>query len=154
MFSLLEHFPDDYRDLPNIRSLYWSTMLKKAYTAAGNKPLPDDHRVHIGLHRMLVFHYYWLISSLQDKPGWNYVKRDLPRAARKVSELLHVSTEIAQKMAQFETGYRSQIHEEDAYACAEVVQAYWRHPGDPLVRNPGTCTAQYADALRAVDARN
>ncbi|MGF6792339.1 type VI secretion system Vgr family protein [Paraburkholderia sp. 35.1] len=154
MLSLLQHFPDDYRELPNIRLVYWSTMLKKAYTAAGNTPLPDDHRVHIGLHRMLVFHYYWLISCMQDKPGWEYVRRDLPSAERKVCDLLNVSAETAQKMVQFETGYRSQIHEEDAYACAEVVQAYWRNPGDPLVRNPGTCTAQYADALRIVGARS
>jgi type VI secretion system secreted protein VgrG len=154
MLSLLRHFPDDYRDLPNIQTVYSSAMLKSAFTSAGNTPLPDDHRVHIGLHRMLVFHYYWLISYLQDKPGWEYVRRDLPLAVRKVCELLNVSAETAQKMAKFETGYRSQLHEEDAYACAEVVQAYWRNLGDPLVRNPGTCTAQYADALRIVGARS
>ncbi|APA85472.1 type VI secretion system tip protein VgrG [Paraburkholderia sprentiae WSM5005] len=154
MFSLLQHFPDDYRDLPNIQLVYRSTTLKKPYAAAGNTTLPDDHRVHIGLHRMLVFHYYWLISYMQDKPGWEYVRRDLPLAERKVCELLNVSAETAQKMAQFETGYRSQLHEEDAYACAEVVQAYWRNPGDPLVRNPGTCTAQYIDALRIVGTRS
>ncbi|MCC8401075.1 type VI secretion system tip protein VgrG [Paraburkholderia sp. MMS20-SJTN17] len=154
MFSLLQHFPDDYKDLPNVHSVYWSTMLKKAYTAAGNTPLPDDHRVHIGLHRLLVFHYYWLISSMQDKPGWEYVRRDLPSAEKKVCDLLNVSAETAQKMAQFETGYRSQFHEEDAYACAEVVQAYWCNPGNPLVRNPSTCTAQYVDALRSIGARS
>ncbi|MEX3784332.1 hypothetical protein AB3X86_00150 [Paraburkholderia sp. BR14374] len=71
-----------------------------------------------------------------------------------MSDLLNVSAQTAQKMAKFETGYRSQLHEEGAYACAEVVQAYWRNPGDPLVRNPGTCTAQYVDALRIVGARN
>ncbi|NUX53566.1 type VI secretion system tip protein VgrG [Paraburkholderia sp. JPY418] len=154
MFSLLQHFPDDYKDLPNVQRLYWSTMQKEAYTAAGNTPLPDDRRVHIGLHRMLVFHYYWLVSYMRDMPGWEYLSRDLPLAERKVCDLLNVSPETAQKMVQFETGYRSQLHEEDAYACAEVVQAYWQNPRDPLVRNPGTCTAQYTDALRIVEARS
>ncbi|WP_233800300.1 type VI secretion system Vgr family protein [Paraburkholderia sp. HP33-1] len=154
MFSLLQHFPDDYRDLPNIQTVYSSTMLESVFTAAGNTPLPDDHRVHIGLHRMLVFHYYWLISYMQDKPGGEYARRDIAIAERKVRELLNISAEAAQQMAQFETGYRSQLHEEDAYACAEVVQAYWQNPGDPLVRNPGTCTSQYADAVRTVGARS
>ncbi|SMG61411.1 DUF2345 domain-containing protein, partial [Paraburkholderia susongensis] len=153
MFSLLQHFPDDYKDMPNIQTVYSSTMFRSAFTAAGKTPLPDDPRVHIGLHRMLVFHYYWLISYMQDKPGWEYVRRDIPLAEKKVCDLLKIFPETAQKMAQFETGYRSQLHEEDAYACAEVVQAYWQNPGNPLVRNPGTCTAQYADALRTVGAR-
>jgi type VI secretion system secreted protein VgrG len=154
MFSLLQHFPDDYRDLPNIRKVYALSTLRNAFVAAGSIPLPDDLRVHTGLHRMLVFHYYWLISYMQDKPGWEYVKRDIPFAEKKVCDLLNISPETAQKMAQFETGYRSQVHEEDAYACAEVVQAYWQNVGDPLVRNPGTCTTQYVDALRVVEARS
>ncbi|PAJ86472.1 hypothetical protein DF011_25585 [Burkholderia ubonensis] len=48
--------------------------------------------------------------------------------------------------------YRSQLHEEDAYACAEVVRGYWNRPDRPLVRNPGTCTADYTAALEAVRA--
>jgi type VI secretion system secreted protein VgrG len=153
MFSLLQHFPDDYSDLPNIRKVYASSMQKTAFIAAGGMPLPGDLRVHTGLHRMLVFHYYWLLCYMQDKPGWEYVRRDIPAAQNKVCELLNIFPETAQKMAQFETGYRSQFHEEDAYASAEVVQAYWQNSGDPLVRNPGTCTAQYVDALRTVGTR-
>ena len=94
------------------------------------------------------------LQHFPDKPGWAHVKRDIPLAQKKVCELLNISPETAQKMTQFETGYRSQFHEEDAYACAEVVQAYWQNPRDPLVRNPGTCTAQYVDALRVVGARS
>jgi type VI secretion system secreted protein VgrG len=153
MFSMLQHFPEDYSDLPNIGKLYASSTLKSAFLAARSVSLPNDHRVHIGLHRMLVFHYYWLSSYMQDKPGWEYAKRDIPLAQKKVCELLNVSGETAHKMTQFETGYRSQFHEEDAYACAEVVQAYWKDSGNPLIRNPGTCTAQYVDALRVVGAR-
>jgi type VI secretion system secreted protein VgrG len=154
MFSLLQHFPENYRDLPNIQKAYSSMTHRSAFLAAGRTRLSDDLRVHTGLHRMLVFHYYWLISYLQDKPGWEYVKRDIVISQTKVCDLLNISPEIAQKMTQFETGYRSQLHEEDAYACAEVVQAYWKNSGDPLVRNPGTCTAQYVDALRTVGARS
>ncbi len=154
MFSLLQHFPGDYGDLPNIREVYASSTFKSAFAAAGATPMPDDHRVHISLHRMLVFHYYWLISYMQDKFGWEYVRRDIPFAEKKVCDLLNISPETAQKMARFETGYRSQLHEEDAYACAEVVQAYWQNANDPLVRNPGTCTAQYVDAIRTIGARS
>jgi type VI secretion system secreted protein VgrG len=154
MFSLLQQFPDDYLDLPSIQIVYSSVMLKSAFMAAANIPLPDDYRVHIGLHRMLLFHYYWLICYMQDKPGGEYVRRDIPLAQQKVCDLLKISAETAQKMVRFETGYRSQLHEEDAYACAEVVQAYWQNPDDPLVRNPGTCTAQYADALRVIRAKS
>jgi type VI secretion system secreted protein VgrG len=153
MFSLLQRFPDDYQDLLNIRKVYASSTHKAAFEAAGSIPLPDDLRVHTGLHRMLVFHYYWLIFYMQDKHGLEYVKQDIPLAQKKLCELLNVSKEVAQKMARFETGYRSQFHEEDAYACAEVVQAYWQNPDGPLVRNPGTCTAQYVDALRVVGAK-
>ncbi|MCC8397702.1 hypothetical protein LJ656_34800 [Paraburkholderia sp. MMS20-SJTR3] len=154
MFSLLQSFPDDYRDLPNIRKVYASSTFPGAFDAARDAPLPDDQRVRIGLHRMLVFHYYWLLSYMQDKPGGESVKRDIRFAEKKVCDLLKISPETAQKMSKFETGYRSQFHEEDAYACAEVVQAYWKNASDPLVRNPGTCTAQYAEALRTVRARN
>jgi type VI secretion system secreted protein VgrG len=153
MCSLLQQFRGDYKDLPNIQSVYSSTMLESAFAAAASVDFPDDLRVHTGLHRMLVFHYYWQIRYMQDKPGWEYVRRDIALAQKKVCDLLNTSSETAQKMAQFETGYRSQLHEEDAYACAEVVQAYWYNPGDPLVRNPGTCTAQYVDALRTVETR-
>ncbi len=154
MFSLLQHFPDDYRDLPNIQNVYASHMSPFAFQAAGSTPLPEDARVHMGLHRMLVFHYYWLITHMQDTAGGEYLKREVPLAEKKACDLLKVTPEIAQKMARFETGYRSQLHEEDAYACAEVVQAYWQNPDDPLVRNPGTCTADYEAALRTIGARS
>ncbi|PAJ92073.1 hypothetical protein, partial [Burkholderia ubonensis] len=69
-------------------------------------------------------------------------------------KLLNLSPETAAKMVSFEDGYRSQLHEEDAYACAGVVQDYWDRPDRALVFNPGTCTADYAAALRAVGARS
>ena len=62
---------------------------------------------------------------MQNRPRRAYVKPDVPIAQAEVCKLLRVSPETAAKMVSFEEGYRSQSHEEDAYACAEVVQAYW-----------------------------
>ncbi|RXV68693.1 hypothetical protein D1006_26505 [Burkholderia stabilis] len=45
---------------------------------------------------------------------------------------------------------RDQLHEEDAYACAGVVQDYWDRPDRALVFNPGTCTGTYSESLRAI----
>ncbi|RQQ43175.1 hypothetical protein DF021_36355 [Burkholderia stagnalis] len=103
---------------------------------------------------MLVFHYYWMISHLQSQVGGSYVKPDISIAQAEVCKLLNVSPETATKMVSFDEGYRSQLHEEDAYACAGVVQDYWDRPDRAFVRNPGTCTDQYVDALRAVGTRS
>ncbi|KVM10740.1 hypothetical protein WL30_33205 [Burkholderia ubonensis] len=103
---------------------------------------------------MLTFHYYWMISHLQSQIGGTYVTPDIPVAQAEVCKLLNVSPETAAKMVSFEEGYRSQLHEEDAYACADVVQAYWDRGDRALVFNPGTCTDKYDAALRAVGARS
>ncbi|KVG69522.1 hypothetical protein WJ33_22490 [Burkholderia ubonensis] len=103
---------------------------------------------------MLVFHYYWMISHLQNQAGGGYLKPDILVAQIEVCKLLNLSPETAAKMVSFEDGYRSQLHEEDAYACAGVVQDYWDRPDRALVFDPGTCTADYAAALRAVGARS
>ncbi|WP_260436360.1 hypothetical protein [Burkholderia sp. Bp9143] len=77
---------------------------------------------------------------MQNKTGGSYVKPDVPIAQAEVCKLLRVSPETAAKMVSFEDGYRSQLHEEDAYACVAVVQAYWDRPNRAFVRNLGTCT--------------
>jgi len=77
---------------------------------------------------------------------------DVSIAQVEVCKLFHVTPETAAKMVIYEQGYRSQPHEEDAYVCGEVVQAYWDKPDHAFVRNPGTCTRDYADALRTVGA--
>ena len=87
---------------------------------------------------------------MQNQPGGAYVKPDVPIAQAEVCKLLRVSPETAAKMVSFEEGYRSQLHEEDAYACAEVVQAYWDRPDRAFVRNPGTCTGEYDASLHAI----
>ncbi|RQR21823.1 hypothetical protein DIE23_37795 [Burkholderia sp. Bp9143] len=99
---------------------------------------------------MLIFNYHWTISYIQNQPGGAYVKPDVSIAQAEVCKLLRVSPETAAKMVSFEDGYRSQLHEEDAYACAEVVQDYCSKPDRTFVRNPGTCTGAYSESLRAI----
>ncbi|WP_241017916.1 hypothetical protein [Burkholderia sp. Ac-20349] len=45
----------------------------------------DDARVATGLHRMLVFHYYWMIYYMQNQTGGAYVKPDFPIAQAEAS---------------------------------------------------------------------
>ncbi|WP_232427287.1 type VI secretion system Vgr family protein [Burkholderia ubonensis] len=152
MMALLQHHQSDYGKFTQIINVYKATIEKVAYDAARKVSIPNDNLVVIGLHRMLIFHYYWTISYLQDQAGGAYVKPDVPLAQSEVCKLLSVSSETAAKMVDFEDGYRSQLHEEDAYACAGVVQDYWDRPDHALVFNPGTCTANYAAALRSIGA--
>ncbi|MBN3819806.1 hypothetical protein G3N57_25805 [Paraburkholderia sp. Se-20369] len=90
---------------------------------------------------------------MQDQPGGAYVKPDVPIAQVEVCKLLRVSSETAAKMVSFDQGYRSQLHEEDAYVCAGVVQDYWDRPDRAFVLNPGTCTGAYSESLRAIGGR-
>ncbi|WP_230461712.1 MULTISPECIES: hypothetical protein [Burkholderia cepacia complex] len=154
MMALLRQHPDDYVKFTKILNLYKTYIQKNIYEATQKITIPDGNLITTGLHRMLIFHYYWMILYIQPQAGGAYVKPDLPIAQSEVCKLLNVSPEAATKMASFEAGYRSQLHEEDAYACAEVVRGYWNRPDHPLVRNPGTCTADYASALRTIGARN
>ncbi|RQZ67571.1 type VI secretion system Vgr family protein [Burkholderia sp. Bp9004] len=154
MLALLRQHGGDYAQFSQMPIVYERYTSESVYRAAKEAKIPDDDRVIKGLHRMLVFQYYWMISYLQKSEGGAYVKTDVPVAQAEVCKLLKVTPESAAKMVSFEQGYRSQLHEEDAYACAEVVQAYWDNPDRPRVRNPGTCTGDYLAALNAVGARN
>lgn len=52
-------------------------------------------------------------------------------------------------MVNHDTGYRAQLHEDDAYVCGNAVQAYWDSAdGVPLLHNPGVCTREFAEATR------
>ncbi|CAB3754369.1 type IV secretion protein Rhs [Burkholderia sp. MSh2] len=150
MMALLQQHPNDYSMFSQATQVYESSFSKAAFLAAKKINVPDDARVAAGLHRMLVFHYYWMILYMQNQAGGSYVKPDVPIAQAEVCKLLRVPSETAAKMASFEEGYRSQLHEEDAYACAEVVQAYWNRPDRTFVRNPGTCTGEYSTSLHAI----
>ncbi|MBN3772430.1 type VI secretion system Vgr family protein [Burkholderia sp. Se-20378] len=150
MMALLQQHPSDYAMFSQAMRVYDDSVRKDVFFAAEKTRLPDDARVMAGLHRMLVFHYYWMISHMQNQTGGTYMKPDVPIAQAEVCKLLRVSPETAAKMVRYEEGYRSQLHEEDAYACAEVVQAYWDRPGRAFVRNPGTCTGGYDASLNAI----
>nr|WP_269767055.1 DUF2345 domain-containing protein [Burkholderia ubonensis] len=154
MVALLRQHSGDYAMLSQIHTVYQRYTEEEIYDVTQKINLPNDSRVLIGLHRMLTFHYYWMISHLQSQIGGTYVTPDIPVAQAEVCKLLNVSPETAAKMVSFEEGYRSQLHEEDAYACADVVQAYWDRGDRALVFNPGTCTDKYDAALRAVGARS
>ncbi|VWC33674.1 type IV secretion protein Rhs [Burkholderia ubonensis] len=154
MVALLQQHDNDYAALSQVMKVYEDNVPRKIYSTTGKIQIPGDDRVVAGLHRMLMFHYYWMISYMQDQAGGTYVKPDVPIAQAEVCKLLNVSPETAAKMVSFEEGYRSQLHEEDAYACADAVQAYWDRGDRALVFNPGTCTDKYEAALRAVGARS
>ncbi|MBN3842882.1 DUF2345 domain-containing protein, partial [Burkholderia sp. Ac-20349] len=150
MMALFRQYPADYAMFAHATKVYKSNTLKDVFDAAKNAAIPDDAPATIGLHRMLIFHYYWMISYMQNQMGGAYVKPDVLIAQTEVCKLLRVTRETAAKMVSFEEGYRSQLHEEDAYACAEVVQDYWNKLDRTFVRNPGTCTGAYSESLRAI----
>ncbi|WP_126284746.1 type VI secretion system Vgr family protein [Burkholderia stagnalis] len=150
MMALLQQHPSDYGILHKIKDIYKSTTSDTPYSVSAKTKIPNDNRVATGLHRMLAFHYYWMISSMHTPQGGDDSTSDLPIAEAEVCKLLNISPESAQKMVIHEKGYRSQLHEEDAYACGEIVQAYWDRGDRALVRNPGTCTNDYAKAINAV----
>ncbi|WP_155631721.1 type VI secretion system Vgr family protein, partial [Burkholderia stagnalis] len=154
MMVLFQQHPADYAMLAHAAKVYKGSTQEDVLQVAGKIHIPDDVRVMTGLHRMLIFHYYWMISYMQGQAGGAYVRTDLPIAQVEVCKLFRVLPETAEKMVSFEKGYRSQLHEEDAYACAGVVQDYWNRPDRAFVFNPGTCTADYAAALKAVGARS
>ncbi|KFG98553.1 type IV secretion protein Rhs [Burkholderia paludis] len=154
MAALLQQHSSDYEKFTQMLHVYKAHTSKGALDAARKINIPDDNLVATGLHRMLMFHYYWTISYMQGQAGGAYIAADVPIVQAEVCKLLNVSPETVEKMASFEMGYRSQLHEEDAYACAEVVQAYWDRPDRALVLNPGTCTAGYAAALKAIGTRS
>ncbi|KFL53415.1 type IV secretion protein Rhs [Burkholderia pyrrocinia] len=150
MMALFQQHSTDYAMFAHATKVYKESTQKNSLDAAGKIHIPDDSRVMAGLHRMLIFHYYWMVSYMQDQAGGTYVKPDVPVAQAEVCKLLRVSPETATKMASFKDGYRSHLHEEDAYACAGVVQDYWDRPDRALVFNPGTCTGAYSESLRAI----
>ncbi|KAG8150057.1 DUF2345 domain-containing protein, partial [Burkholderia catarinensis] len=150
MMALIHQHSEDYVVFQEIQTIYKQYIHEDIFTVSKKAQIPNDARVATGLHRMLIFHYYWMISYLQNQTGGAYVKPDVPIAQAEVCKLLRVSPETAAKMVSFEEGYRSQLHEEDAYACADVVQAYWDRPDRAFVRNPGTCTGGYDDSLQVI----
>ena len=60
----------------------------------------------------------------------------------------NITPEIARKRADKDAGYKSHLHEEDAYTCGDVVDRYWTH--SDYFPNPGACRTEYTDTIRAI----
>ncbi|MGT2507565.1 type VI secretion system Vgr family protein [Cupriavidus basilensis] len=165
MAALLQHFPQDYARVPHMQQVYKQYFHKEVFKLAGKQPVPQDALVLRGLHRMLVGHYYWTLAGLGQgrldykarNPGVplfgdEFYDAERLRARQFAYDLLQtvgaggVSINV-DTMVNHDTGYRSQLHEDDAFICGAAVQAYWAsRDGIPLLHNPGTCTREFSDA--------
>ncbi|HKT97063.1 MAG TPA: type VI secretion system tip protein VgrG, partial [Paraburkholderia sp.] len=152
IISLFNTNQDDYRKFLNIAKYYGITVNKNIYELASRQPFPKDERVRIEVHRMLVFEYYWSIVNRPDDSFYDFVVQDFEVVQDEVCKMRNVTPEVAQKMAKHNPGYRSHLHEEDAYATEKPVRNYWSRPDYQFLFNPGSCTDDYANTLRVVGA--
>ncbi|MEM5429906.1 type VI secretion system tip protein VgrG [Cupriavidus oxalaticus] len=165
MAALMQQFPQDYARVPHMQEFYREFFHKGVFTLAAKQAIPKDPLVLRGLHRMLAGHYYWLLAGLREgrleykarNPGVPlfgdaFYDAELQAARQFAYDLLQtvgaggVSINV-DTMVNHDTGYRAQLHEDDAFVCGEVVQSYWdSRNGTPLLRNPGTCTREFSEA--------
>jgi type VI secretion system secreted protein VgrG len=165
MAALLQQFPQDYARVPHMQEFYEEYFHKGVFKLASKQPVPQDALVLRGLHRMLVGHYYWMLAGLRQgrldyktrNPGGplfgdEFYDAELIRARQFAYDLLQtvgaggVSINV-DTMVNHDTGYRAQLHEDDAFICGAAVQAYWdSRDGVPLLHNPGTCTREFSEA--------
>ncbi|MDR3381318.1 type VI secretion system Vgr family protein, partial [Cupriavidus basilensis] len=165
MAALMQQFPQDYARVPHMQEFYGEFFHKNVFKLAAKQPIPKDALVLRGLHRMLVGHYYWMLAGLREgrlaykarNPGVPlfgdaFYDAELQAARQFAYDLLQtvgaggVSINV-DTMVNHDTGYRAQLHEDDAFICGEAVQSYWDSRDDtPLLRNPGTCTREFSDA--------
>jgi type VI secretion system secreted protein VgrG len=146
MISLWSTFGDSYEIFKNLETYYRGTVDKKVYSIAANTKFPDDKLTRIGVHRMLVFEYYWAMRNMPESEV--EFKKDLSVAEEQVCAILNVSPEVARKRANMEIGYKSQLHEEDAYTCGDIVDRYWNH--EDYFPNPGACRTEYQETIKVV----
>ncbi|MBN3853299.1 hypothetical protein G3N59_07920 [Paraburkholderia sp. Ac-20340] len=123
-----------------------------AYEAAKRTKFPEDDRIRVGIHAMLLFHYYWQMTAMMDKVGYEYLKEDFQAVEDAVCKVRNVTPEVAKKMAPHKPGYYSHLHEEDAYATADVVYSYWSNPDSLTGFKPGACTDNYVTTIKAIGA--
>ncbi|MBN3853301.1 type VI secretion system tip protein VgrG [Paraburkholderia sp. Ac-20340] len=146
MISLWATNSDDYAMFPNLETHYRSTVAQEAFAIARKTEFPNDDVAKIGVHRMLVFDYYWSMMSVPESAV--DFRKDLPIAERQVCELLGISADVARKRVDQTIGYKSHLHEEDAYTCGDIVDRYWNH--EAYLPNPGACRSEYVDTIRAI----
>ncbi|WP_439687626.1 type VI secretion system Vgr family protein [Cupriavidus oxalaticus] len=165
MMALMQQFPQDYARVPHMQEFYREFSHKEVFKLAAKLAIPNDPLVLRGLHRMLVGHYYWMLAGLREgrleyrarNPGAPlfgdaFYDAELQAARQFAYDLLQtvgaggVSINV-DTMVKHETGYRAQLHEDDAFICGEAVQSYWdSRDGTPLLRNPGACTREFSEA--------
>lgn len=155
MISLKKSYPDDYSRFTSLDKYYYETTRDSILSAISRINFPNDDRIKIGVHRLLLFDYYWIIKNTQSVPYYAFMRPDLEAVESEICKLLNISPETARLMVTTDDGYRSHLHEEDAWSCGDLVDSYWRRPDDNFLRNPGSCTREYGDAVRAIGgARN
>ncbi|WP_321887082.1 type VI secretion system Vgr family protein [Paraburkholderia bannensis] len=146
MISLFETHPDDYIEFKNLDNYYRTCVNPIPLEIAKGTKFPDDALVRIGVHRMLVFDYYWAMVNAES-PTTEFLT-DFDAAQDAVCRLLNITPEVAKARALYTTGYRSHLHEEDAYACGDIVDCYWMDrdyfPG------PGVCTEDYVKTIKQI----
>ncbi|WP_434664682.1 type VI secretion system tip protein TssI/VgrG [Paraburkholderia sp. A3BS-1L] len=155
MISLFHSYPGDYANFRGLGICYQNTVNDNALTIASGTKFPADELAKIGMHRMLVFDYYWRICGKTTKanPKLAPILKDLEIVEQEVCKLRNVTPEVAKLMVDEKKGYRSQLHEEDAWTCGEIVTSYWRDPDGKFRVNPGACTKQYGDTVTAIGGK-
>ncbi|WP_042298471.1 type VI secretion system Vgr family protein, partial [Paraburkholderia bannensis] len=155
MVSLLHTYPDDYKQFSGIEIVFESSVLESPRKIADSTSFPNDSLARIGVHRMLIFYYWWFITVNREKGSlyepWAPIFADADKVHAEVAKMRGVTLEQATQMGQrAEPGYYTHYHEEDAYAAEDSVKQYWAHPDHAALVNPGTCTRHYRDALEKI----
>ncbi|MFM0470155.1 type VI secretion system Vgr family protein [Paraburkholderia strydomiana] len=65
--SLLSAFPDDYREFPGMKTCFKEIAGKGIFDLASKTPFPEDGLARTGIHAMLVFYYYWVVTKTKDR---------------------------------------------------------------------------------------
>ncbi|MFM0334511.1 type VI secretion system Vgr family protein [Paraburkholderia strydomiana] len=146
--ALLGAFPDDYREFSGMEECFRRIAGAKIFDLAFDTPFPHDSLARAGIHAMLIFYYYWVITKTKGIADWQFIQADQNKVETEVCKVRNVTPERARTMA---VTYTSYLHEQDAFLCGEVVQYCWT--GRSQLRNPGTCTSVYAHVIQSIRAR-
>ncbi|MEI7298132.1 type VI secretion system tip protein VgrG, partial [Paraburkholderia tropica] len=155
MMSLYGTYPDDYKQFPGIAAMFKTTTQEDILTLAEKQQFPRNDLVKIGVHRMLIFQYWWFIVVNREAgvgyEPWKPAFADADKVQAEVAKMRGVTLEQALAMGQRdEPGYYTHYHEEDAFATEIAVMQYWDNPDHADLVNPGTCTRHYRHALEAI----
>lgn len=147
MISLWSSHREEYSMFPNIKKYYSNNVRGEILSIAEKTEFPVDNLARIGVHRMLVFDYYWAMMNVPESAS--DFRRDLRAAEQQVCDSLGISPDVARKRVDMAIGYKSQLHEEDAYTCGDVVDRYWNH--EDYFPNPGACRTEYNETIKAIE---